>query len=244
VTSVPIPQPARYDVCVRLKFQDNAPRPVCVNPLVKALAFIVVTAALASAVDSPTTHLLKAVESRYNRAQTLQVKFAETYSGLSQGARTESGILYLRKPGRMRWEYTQPAGKLFVSDGKEVYLYLPGEHRVEKMPLKATEDMRAPLAFLLGKLNFEREFQNIQARAEGDGSLVTADPKSESLPYSKVEFLVSPTFVIRKLHIVGQDQSILDFTFDDEKLNPALANSMFQFHPPPGAEVVESGSGQ
>ena len=201
------------------------------------------TAVLASAGDLSTTHLLKAVESRYNRAQTLQVKFAETYSGTGQAARTEAGVLYLRKPGRMRWEYTQPTGKLFVSDGKEVYLYLPGENRVDKMPLKDTEDMRAPLAFLLGKLNFEREFQNIQAKAEGDGFLVTADPKSESLPYSKVEFLVSPTFAIRKLHIVGQDQSILDFTFDDEKLNPALANSLFQFHPPPGAEVVETGSG-
>jgi len=229
---------------VRLNFQDNAPQPVYVNPLVKALAIVGVTALLASAGDSSTTHLLKAVESRYNRAQTLQVKFTETYSGMGQGARTEAGILYLRKPGRMRWEYTQPAGKLFVSDGKEVYLYLPGENRVDKMPLKATEDMRAPLAFLLGKLNFEREFQNIQAKTEGDGFLVTADPKSQSLPYSKVEFLVSPTFAIRKLHIVGQDQSILDFTFDDEKLNPALANSMFQFRPPAGAEVVESGSGQ
>jgi outer membrane lipoprotein carrier protein len=229
---------------VQCEFKDNTLGPSYVNSLVKALTLAGMAAVLALAGDSPTTHLLKAVESRYNRAQTLQVKFAETYSGMGQGARTEAGILYLRKPGRMRWEYTQPAGKLFVSDGKEVYLYLPGENRVDKMPLKATEDMRAPLAFLLGKLNFEREFQNIQTRAEGDGSLVTADPKSPSLPYSKVEFLVSATFAIRKLHIVGGDQSILDFTFDDEKVNPALANSMFQFHPPPGAEVVEGGNGQ
>jgi len=210
----------------------------------RALLLVAVSAVVAWAGDAPTQHLLKAVESRYNRAQTLQVKFAETYSGMGQGARTEAGVLYLRKPGRMRWEYTQPAGKLFVSDGKEVYLYLPNEKRVEKMKLKDTEDMRAPLAFLLGKLNFEREFQNIQARPEGDGSLVTADPKSQSLPYAKVEFLVSPAFAIRKLHIVGQDQSILDFTFDDEKLNPALANSMFHFQPPPGAEVVDGGNGQ
>lgn len=194
--------------------------------------------------DSATGHLLKGVESRYNRAQTLEVRFAETYSGLGRGARTETGVLYLRKPGRMRWEYTQPAGKLFVSDGKQVYLYLPGENRVEKMKLKDTEDMRAPLAFLLGKLNFEKEFQNLQARAEGDGSLVTAEPKSDSLPYSKVEFLVSATFEIRKLHIVGQDQSVLDFAFESEKLNPPLANSMFQFQPPAGAQIVESGSGQ
>lgn len=229
---------------MRLLLQDNAFRTRCVYHLVKALTLILVAAVLAAAADSPTQRLLKAVESRYNRAQTLQVKFAETYSGMGRGARTEAGILYLRKPGRMRWEYTQPAGKLFVSDGKEVYLYLPGQNRVDKMSLKATEDMRAPLAFLLGKLNFGKEFQNIQARTETDGSVVTAEPKSQSLPYSEVQFLVAPTLEIRKLHIVGQDQSILDFAFEDEKLNLALANSIFQFQPPHGAEIVESGNGQ
>ncbi len=229
---------------MRYNFRDNAPGYRCVNPSVKVFAFILMAAVAVQAGDSATGHLLKGVESRYNRAQTLEVRFAETYSGLGRGARTETGVLYLRKPGRMRWEYTQPAGKLFVSDGKQVYLYLPGENRVEKMKLKDTEDMRAPLAFLLGKLNFEKEFQNLQARAEGDGSLVTAEPKSDSLPYSKVEFLVSATFEIRKLHIVGQDQSVLDFAFESEKLNPPLANSMFQFQPPAGAQIVESGSGQ
>jgi len=206
--------------------------------------WISLLAVSAFAADPAMDSLLKNVENRYNKAKTLQVLFNETYTPKGKAPRAESGLLMLRKPGRMRWEYTQPAGKLFVSDGKEVYLYLPDEKRVEKMKLKDTEDMRAPLAFLLGKLNFEREFQNIQTRTEGDGSLVTADPKSQSLPYSKVEFLVSTNFAIRKLHIVGQDQSILDFTFDDEKLNPALANSIFHFQPPPGAEVVDSGNGQ
>ena len=229
---------------MRPYFPHNAWRLLYVNLLVRVLTIAAFTPLLVFAEDSPATKLLKAVESRYNRAQTLQVKFAETYSGLGQAARTEAGVLYLRKPGRMRWEYAQPAGKLFISDGKDVFLYLPGENRVDKMPLKATEDMRAPLAFLLGKLNFQREFQNIQTKSDDGGWLVAADPKSQSLPYSRVEFLVAPTYEIRKLHIVGQDQSILDFTFDDEKLNPAIANSMFQFHPPPGAEVVETGNGQ
>ena len=229
---------------MQLKFRNNAWGSRRVYIVVKALALIWVGVSLASAAESPTHRLLKAVESRYNRAQTLEVAFAETYTGMGRGARTESGILYLRKPGRMRWEYKQPSGKLFVSDGKEVYVYVPGDNQVVKMSLKDTEDMRAPLAFLLGKLNFEKEFQNLQTRTEGDASVVTAEPKAQSLPYSKVEFVVSPAFEIRKLHIVGQDQSILDFAFTDEKLNPALANTMFQFQAPPGTQIVENGSGQ
>jgi len=214
-----------------------------VYSLVRAIAFILAAAWPVLAGDSATQQLLKRIEGRYNRATTLEVRFAETYTGMGRGPRTETGTLYLRKPGRMRWEYTQPAGKLFVSDGKDVYLYLASETppHVQKMKLKDTEDMRAPLAFLLGKLNFEKEFRNIQTRPEGDGTLVTAEAKSDSLPYSQVEFLVSPAFEIRKLHVVGQDQSILDFVFEGEKLNPPLANTLFQFKPPAGAEVVEGG---
>lgn len=204
-------------------------------------ALFLITAVSALAADPTIAGLLKRVEGRYNRAETLEVRFAETYLAAGRPARTETGTLLLRKPGRMRWEYSSPAGKLFVSDGKDVYLYLPSANRVEKMKLKdsMSEDWRAPLAFLLGKLNFNKEFQNIQARPQGSGSVISAEPKSANLPYSKVEFEVSPTFEIRKLHIVGQDQSVLDFVFDQERLNPPLASTLFKFRAPAGVEIVE-----
>jgi outer membrane lipoprotein carrier protein len=193
--------------------------------------------------DPATGRLLKQVENRYNKAATLEVRFVETYSGPGRPARTETGVLYLRKPGRMRWDYTAPAGKLFVSDGKNVFLYLPSSNYVQKRKLtdSATEDMRAPLAFLLGKLNFEKEFRNTQARPEGGGTLITTEAKSDNLPYSKVEFTVSPAFEIRKLRVLNLDQSVLEFAFEAEKLNPPLANTLFRFQPPAGAEVIEGG---
>jgi len=200
------------------------------------LALILSTAALAA--EGPS--VLKEVERRYNRAETLQVGFVETYSGPSRAPRTERGTLYLRKPGRMRWDYTSPAGKLFISDGKNLYLYVPGSNP-EKMKLKETEDMRAPLAFLLGQLNFEKEFQNIEVKADGQDSMITAEPKTGNLPYSRVEFVVSPTFEIRRLRIHNLDQSLLDFEFDAEKLNPPLSNSLFRFRAPPGTEMTGGG---
>jgi outer membrane lipoprotein carrier protein len=209
----------------------------------KYLALVLSGAALVVAADSPTQHILKEVERRYNRAETLQVGFSETYSGPSRAARTERGTLYLRKPGRMRWDYTSPVGKLFISDGKNLYLYVPGSNP-ERMKLKETEDMRAPLAFLLGKLNFEKEFQNIEVKPEGTDQLITAEPKSGNLPYSKAEFVVSPMFEIRKLRIHNLDQSLLDFAFESEKINPPLANSLFQFRAPPGTQMVEGGGGR
>jgi outer membrane lipoprotein carrier protein len=189
--------------------------------------------------DTELDRTLKGVEDRYNRAQTLQLTFSEGYKAQGKARKLETGTLYLRKPGRMRWQYTSPAGKLFMSDGKFIYLIVPDSNRVQKMKTKASEDMRAPLAFLLGRLRFEKDFQNFQSRQEGTDTWITAEPKSPDLPYTKVEFLVTPQYQIRRLQVTGQDLSLMDFQFDQEKVNPALDNKLFQFELPQGAVIEE-----
>lgn len=186
--------------------------------------------------------LLKGIEQRYNRAKTLQVQFNESYTVQGRPRKSESGELTLRKPGRMRWDYTAPAGKLFVSDGKDVYLYTPDAHRVEKTKLKASEDMRAPLAFLLGKLDFAKEFRDFDLKPDGANYVVAAKAKSDQLPYEKIEMLVTPDFEIHRLVINGQDQSILTFQFDQEKLNPAVNEALFKFQMPAGATLIAEGA--
>ena len=185
--------------------------------------------------------LLKGVEARYNKTKTLQVSFKEQYTPPGHARRTESGILLLRKPGQMRWAYSDPAGKLFVSDGKLLWLYTPDENRVEEMKFKETDDLRAPLAFLLGKLNFDKEFRNIQSRIEGADTRILAEPKTDNLPYSAVEFLVAQDSHIKEVKVTGFDRSILHFTFDQERVDPQLDGKLFQFSVPKGAELIESG---
>jgi outer membrane lipoprotein carrier protein len=158
-------------------------RPARVSYYVTRLPFLVcllASAPLAFA-DAALDQMLKAVEDHYNRAKTLQILFTEEYTAEGRVRRPESGTLILRKPGRMRWDYTSPAGKLFISDGKTVYLYTPDAHRVERAPLKASDDMRAPLAFLLGKLDFAREFKGFQTKAAGADTLLTAFANSDKI---------------------------------------------------------------
>jgi outer membrane lipoprotein carrier protein len=191
--------------------------------------------------DTRLDTLLKGVEARYNRAQTLQVLFKEEYTPAGGARRTESGLLMLRKPKKMRWQYSQPAGKLFLSDGKLLWLYTPDENRVEKMKFQESDDMRAPLAFLLGKLNFDKEFRNLQSKIEGADTRIMAEPKTDNLPYSAVEFLVAQDSHIKEVKVTGFDKSILHFTFDQERVDPPLDGKLFQFSMPKGAELVDSG---
>ena len=142
-------------------------------------------ASLASGnIDLPK--LLKDIESRYNRAVTLQLSFSEIYTFQGRPHTPERGELLLRKPGRMRWQYTKPAGKLLVSDGKDVYYYNKDSNRAERMRVKDAEDMRAPLAFLIGRLDFNRDFREYKTRTEGGKIWVTCIPKSDKLPYTEV----------------------------------------------------------
>jgi len=190
-----------------------------------------------AAADVPA--LLKAVQDRYNRARTIQVLFHQTYRLPGRTLRTESGLLSLRKPGRMRWQYESPKGKLFISDGKEMFLYTPASNRVQQMKVKESDDLRAPLGFLLGNLDFWRDFDRFVSRPEGEGQRLTARPKSDRAPYTDVEFVVTPSYQIRYLKITGQDRSVMEFRLTEEKLNPPLAESLFRFTPPPGVEVVD-----
>jgi outer membrane lipoprotein carrier protein len=202
----------------------------------------------ACAGDAKVDGLLKSVESRYNRAKTLQVVFHEEYTPQGKPRRSESGTLMLRKPRLMRWDYDQPKGKLFVSDGKYLWLYTPSENRAEKMKFQETEDLRAPLAFLLGKLNFEKEFRNLEGRPEGaEGPQgkrdirIKAEPKTDNLPYSAVEFVVTADSRIKEVKVTGFDHSILNFVFEQEKMDPTLDGKLFRFQVPKGAELVEAG---
>lgn len=184
--------------------------------------------------------ILNGVEKRYNSAQSLEVNFTQVYSARGPRRAAEKGTLVLRKPGKMRWQYTEPAGKLFVSDGQYIYSYLPDEKRAEKIKFKETDDMRAPLAFLLGRLNFREDFKEFRASPQDGGTLIVATPKSDKFPYTEVSFLVSADFAIRHLTVKGQDNSLLEYSFDGEKRNPTVADASFRFTPPPGTEFVDA----
>ncbi len=207
---------------------------------VSRVLFLLLVSSCVLVADTVADGLIRQVQQRYNGARTLSVEFVETYSMQGHPRPPEAGTLTLRKQGKMRWDYTRPEGKLFVSDGKTVYLYTGRDNRVEKVPLKDTEDMRAPLAFLLGRLDMKKEFRDFQVHEGDGGTWLDADAKNDRVPYEKVEMLITRDGSVRQLKVVGRDESLLAFSFANEKLNPRIADQIFHFTIPPGAEVVDS----
>ncbi len=189
---------------------------------------------------TPEDALIRRVQDRYNGVRTLSLQFTEDFEYQGHRRPPETGLLTLRKQGKMRWEYSQPAGKLFVSDGKSVYLYTARDNRVEKIPIRDTADIRAPLAFLLGHLDLKKEFRDFNSHPAEDGAWLAASAKNDRVPYEKVEMLLANDGEVRRLRVLGRDGSAMAFSFVNEKLNPPVNEKMFEFAIPPGAEVVDS----
>ena len=212
-----------------------------------ALVLAILAATSASAL--PNIHTLaQAVDEHYNHLRSLQAEFTEIYQG-SGMERVESGTLWLKKPGKMRWEYRSPEEKLFVGDGKDAWLYLPAEKQVRKSSMRNLGDLRSPLAFLLGKSKLEKELNvlsfapDVQAWKSED-SMLRGVPRGLEDRVSQVLLEITPDHQIVRILIHGLDDSITEYRFKDLKENLELPDAKFRFSAPAGSEVVQEESGQ
>src|SRR5271166_6742735 len=187
--------------------------------------------------------LAAAVDAHYNHLRSLEAEFTEVYRG-SGIDRTESGTLWLKKPGKMRWEYRSPREKLFVSDGRDAWFYVPGDRQVRRTEARKLDDIRSPLAFLLGKSKLEKELQglslapDVSPMAAGD-VVLRGVPRALAERVSEILLEVTPEHRIVRIVIDEVDGSATEYRFSDQKEDLSIPESRFQFVPPVGTETVE-----
>jgi len=192
--------------------------------------------------------IAQAVDNRYNHLQTLQAEFTETYRGAGI-ERTESGSLWLKKPGKMRWEYRSPKEKLFLSDGKDAWFYLPGDRQVRRSSVKKLDDLRSPLGFLLGKTRLEKELDGLSAAPDvtpttAGNVVLRGVPKAMADRVNEVVLEITPDYHIARIQFEEADESVTEYRFSEQKENAGIADQLFRFSPPPGVEVVDGEFGQ
>jgi outer membrane lipoprotein carrier protein len=200
-------------------------------------------AAILAANAEPNIHsIAQGVDERYNRLRTLEAEFTETYRGAGMD-RTESGVLWLKKPGKMRWEYRSPREKLFLSDGKHAWFYVPADRQARRTPVKRLDDVRSPLAFLLGKTKLERELQGLSLAPDVTpiiaGDVVLRGVPSTMANINQVLLEISPDDRIVRIQLEQVDGSVTEFRFTEQKENTEIADQRFEFKPLPGTEVIE-----
>jgi outer membrane lipoprotein carrier protein len=193
--------------------------------------------------QSPTAHeLAQRVDRHYNHLHSLKAGFTESYEGLGM-QRTESGTLFLLKPGRMKWDYSNPAGKLFLLDGKYAWFYSQGDPQVQRIPAKQLDDLRSPLRFLLGHTELEKEMDTLTlAPAPGGRFTLSGQPKGQEKRVSRLSITATAEGTITGIEIEETDGAITRFTFTGEVPDAAIPAEQFHFTPPAGVPVVNAAS--
>ena len=187
------------------------------------------------------------VDQKYNGLQTLTADFTEIYQGSGMD-RTESGTLWLKKPGKMRWEYRSPEEKLFVDDGRDGWLYLPAEKQVRKSSMKKLDDIRSPLAFLLGKTKLEKELAGLSFAPDiqtwhQEDAILRGVPRGMEDTLRRVVLEITPEHAIARILLYGTDDSITEYRFSNQKENAPVPDAKFRFSPPAGTEVIVDQAG-
>jgi outer membrane lipoprotein carrier protein len=182
--------------------------------------------------------LAQRVDKYYNGLHSLRTAFTESFHGMGID-REENGVLLLRKPGKMRWSYSHPAGKVFVLDGKYAWFYSPGDAQVERVSASQLDDLRSPLRFLLGHTQLQKELVGLTLSSGPDGLLLSGVPKGMEKRVEKIVLGVGPDGVIHSMSIIEMDGAQTSFTFKDSVADAPAPDSEFVFHPPAGVPVVD-----
>jgi outer membrane lipoprotein carrier protein len=204
--------------------------------LAKALLFVsFCCASMAWAQENDP--LVRKVDDHYNHLNSLRAHYSEHYSGMGMD-RIEEGMLLLKKPGRMRWSYAAPVGKVFVLDGKFAWFYTPGDSQATRVPAKQLDDLRSPLRFLLGHTQLKKELDDLSVVPDGAGFRVFGVPKGMAQRVKLLSLAVTAAGAIERMRLEEVDGAVTEFVFSEMKENVPVKDNDFAFVPPDGVTVV------
>lgn len=193
----------------------------------------------------------QAFEAHYRAVRTMAGYFLDKYTSGGSGLTVESGTVYFEKPGRMRWDYDSPETKMFLVDGKNVWLYVPADHTASRTSIRESSDWRTPLALLAGKVKLERLCGSVtlagsgapgnaeRASETGDSVLICRPRKSDEDVFSEVALEVNSRHQLVRLDIQQPGDIENEFRFGEWHENVPMEASKFHFTPPAGVAIVD-----
>lgn len=204
------------------------------------LAFCLLMVQIGPAAD--LDEIVAGLQKKYASVASLSAQFEQTYRGPGI-LQVESGSFWMKKPGLMRWEYRAPETKLFISNGRDSYLYLPADRQVMMQSLDASEKLNTPLGFLLGEGSIARSFTaswEVETSPKLEETyLLRLVPKAAEPDYAYLILEVGQKdYDLRRLVIREAGGNTSEFLLSSVQLNPKVDSGQFEFRIPKGVEVI------
>ncbi len=215
--------------------------------LLASLALLCGAAGVTAQAPPDPTALVTKVQQRYHAIKDFQGDFVQTYEGgVLRTKTTERGTVAIKRPGRMRFTYTKPERKEFVSDGVRLYTHLVADKQVFVSPAPDPADGSIPALFLAGQSDLARDYvATFTALPGAAAGLVTLTlvPRKPHPDYDSLGIGVEPkTLQIQFLTALDKQGGRSSFSFTNLKENRGLADKDFEFRIPRGVDVVTNGA--
>jgi len=186
------------------------------------------------------------VQQRYNGIKDIQADFVQTYEGgVLRTKTTERGTVSIKRPGKLRFLYTKPEKKEFVSDGVRLYAHMVADKQVIVSPAPGPDQGDIPAMFLAGQSDLARDYTPTFTQLPGAApGLLTLQlvPKKKSAEYENIGIGVdAKTLQIQFLTAVDTQGGRSSFAFSNLKENQGLSDKEFVFRIPRGVDVVTNG---
>jgi len=198
------------------------------------------------AADQSASELAAALQKKIEGIRDFTTDFTHVYEGgVLRKQITERGKLLVKKPGKMRWDYTTPEQKQFVSDGLKMYSYIPQDKQVIVASVPKEDEASTPTLFLAGKGSLTRDFTAAivdppPSMAAGTRALKLV-PKARQRDYDWLTLIVdAATLDIRGLQTTDAQGGKSSFSFTNLKENVGVADKEFAFKIPRGVDVVSA----
>jgi outer membrane lipoprotein carrier protein len=208
-----------------------------------ALAAVVATVAAPSAQSRPAPEVLaRSLQQRYQGIRDFSATFVHTYRGGVLKTQTkEQGTMSVKKPGMMRFVYTAPEKKEFVSDGRKVYSYIPQDKQVMVASVPPQDQATTPALFLAGKGDIARDFAATYVETPVPGAVaLKLTPKREEPEYEYFVVAIDPgTLQWRALSTRDRQGGESTLIFSNLKENQGLPDKEFVFRIPRGVDVID-----
>jgi outer membrane lipoprotein carrier protein len=194
--------------------------------------------------------VVKQLQARYEKTKDLQADFYQKtrIEGFERPV-TSSGKVYIKKPGRLRWDYLDPANEEIYVNQDDVKVYVPEHKQVLVGKLTQMAASKAPLELLQGAAKLDESFdiEPTTGRERGVGGirLITLIPKAKDQESTRglqriVVEVFPKTYFIRTVSLHEISGNVATFEFSGLKPNLGLGNEIFDFKAPPDVEVVKA----
>jgi outer membrane lipoprotein carrier protein len=212
---------------------------------VVVLALLTFPALAAAQGHPPAEELARSLQQRYAKVKDFSADFVHSYRGGALRTQvSERGTMAVKKPGKMRWTYTAPEKKTFVSDGVKIYSYIPQDRQVIVTSVPTGDDATTAVMFLAGKGDIARDFTASYAEGGPSGTWpLKLVPRKAERDYDTLVLALDPgTLQIRALTTTDRQGGESTFTFTNLKENRGLSDKDFVFRIPRGVDVITDGA--